>query len=109
MADAVFPGLPKRERTPHGEWRFLELNLYKFVQDYLAKRRSYTQEVQKLYGDFFLQPTNKTSLINCQYFVQIKPEYDVIFKSCSGAPKISLPINLGVPQNIQLPQLYPAP
>lgn len=109
VAKEKFPGIGKNEKTPHGEWRFLELNLYKFVKNYLAEQGSYQRDVKKHYGEFFLQPSTHTKLIDCRYFVEIIPKYDVICECCSGGPKISLPINLGVPQNQEIPAYYPSP
>ena len=69
------------------------------MTEFLAKKASkYKEKVWKHYGDYFLQPTTNTDLIHCEYFVKIKPVYDVTWKVFSGAPKVNLPISLGIPE-----------
>ena len=101
VASETFPGIKAKQKTAAGEeqeWRFLELNLKKFVTEFLTKYKRYMKLVQKTYGDYFVLPTTNTQLIRCNYFVVIQPEYDVATcMSCSGAPKITLPISLSTP------------
>ncbi len=99
VAEQEFPGIGKQESTPHGEWRFLELDLSNLIKKYLAKKKTYNKKLNSHYGDYFLQPSTEGEIINCRYLIQILPEYDVLCKKCSGPPKITLPINLGVPQD----------
>ena len=107
VAKQMFPGMGKLQKMAEGEWRFLELVLKKFVTEFLAKKaKKYKKVVWKHYGDYFLQPTTHTKLIHCDYFVQIVPEYDVCCLRCSGAPKLSLPIALGIPDDQRISMSY---
>lgn len=84
----------------------MELNLKKFITDFLSRCKQYNKKLQKRYGDYFLQPTTKTQLIRCDYFVQIKPEYNVTCLCCSSVPKVSLPITLAVAEEQEIPIIF---
>ena len=56
VASQYFPGIEKRERTPDGEPRLVELNLNKFMTEFLANCKQYNNKLQQRYGNYFLQP-----------------------------------------------------